>query len=88
MPYDLIVRTHTKRYQDNFAAIEHFLKQKAKRHLVNWLQAISDDMNLPFNRCTIRGQRTRWGSCSEDNNINLNYIKKRILKRFTKSNQI
>jgi predicted metal-dependent hydrolase len=34
---------------------------------------VSIQTSLPYNRVSIRGQKTRWGSCSSDKNINLNY---------------
>jgi hypothetical protein len=37
------------------------------------LRELSFDINLPFNRISIRGQKTRWASCSTQKNISLNY---------------
>lgn len=47
-------------------------KKKAKAKLVDRLNALSLKHHLPFNRVFVRNQKTRWGSCSGKNNINLN----------------
>ena len=56
-----------------FDVLAQWLKSKAKTFLPEILSQISKEYNLPYNRVTIRGQKTRWGSCSSKKNINLNY---------------
>jgi len=46
--------------------------QQAALDLIRRLNLLADKYNLPFNKVTIRNQKTRWGSCSTKNNINLN----------------
>ncbi len=53
-------------------ALRQWLRMKAQRRLVLWLQRISDEFGLPFNKVTIRNQRSRWGSCSRGKSISLN----------------
>ena len=53
--------------------LKRWLSRKAKAQLVPWLQETSEELALPFSGVTIRGQRTRWGSCSAKGHINLNY---------------
>ncbi len=53
--------------------LKRWLSRKGKRHLVPWLQQTSGEIGLPYNGVSIRGQRTRWGSCSASGRINLNY---------------
>jgi hypothetical protein len=60
-------------------------EQQASELLVSWLKArardvftdrlntIASETGLEWNRLCIRGQRTRWGSCSAKKNISLNY---------------
>jgi predicted metal-dependent hydrolase len=45
---------------------------KARRQLVARLDELSEKHGIPYNRVFIRNQKTRWGSCSQKNNINLN----------------
>jgi len=45
---------------------------KAQNELFNRLDYFSDKYNLPYNRAKFRCQKTKWGSCSSQNNINLN----------------
>jgi predicted metal-dependent hydrolase len=44
----------------------------AKRTLVGRLREIAEIHNFNYNKVTIRKQKTRWGSCSDKNNISLN----------------
>ena len=47
-------------------------KKLAKKILIERLNKISIDTGLFYNKVSIRNQKTRWGSCSSLNNINLN----------------
>lgn len=46
--------------------------EKIQKNLFSRLEHFSEKYNLPYNRAVFRCQRTRWGSCSGKNNINLN----------------
>jgi predicted metal-dependent hydrolase len=54
-------------------ALKKWLVMQGDRHLAPWLRRLSRDIKLPFNDVTFRGQQTVWGSCSQDQNISLNY---------------
>lgn len=54
------------------AALRRWLARRAKENLGSWLDAISAETTLRFNRLTIKSQRTRWGSCSTHGVISLN----------------
>ena len=56
-----------------FDVLEKWLKTKAKLVFPEKLAELSKEFNLPYHRVTIRGQKTRWGSCSSKQNISLNY---------------
>ena len=56
-----------------FSLLEDFFKNYARYYLQQRVDLLSQEMSLPYNRLTIRAQKTRWGSCSIKKNINLNY---------------
>jgi predicted metal-dependent hydrolase len=47
-------------------------KETAKKRLVNRLDALCKQNGFNYNRVFVKNQKTRWGSCSAKNNINLN----------------
>ena len=47
-------------------------RTKAKREITRRLKYLADRHGFTYNRIFIRNQKTRWGSCSYRNNINLN----------------
>ncbi len=55
------------------AALRRWLARKGKERLVPWLEEVSTELDLPFSGVTLRGQKSRWGSCSARRHINLNY---------------
>ncbi|MBW4473123.1 MAG: M48 family metallopeptidase [Stenomitos rutilans HA7619-LM2] len=58
------------------SACSEMLKQwvigKAQKHLLPWLRTVSQELELPFETASVRGQKTRWGSCSSRQTISLN----------------
>ena len=54
------------------SALNRWLHVKAQAWLVPWLREISREVDIPFNKATVRGQTTRWASCSRLGNISLN----------------
>lgn len=53
--------------------LEAWLKAEAKRALVPRLGELARTHDLQFERTTVRGQRTRWASCSGRGTISLNF---------------
>lgn len=47
-------------------------KAAARRKLLNRLEELAEWSGFDYNKVFIRNQKTRWGSCSTHNNINLN----------------
>ena len=47
-------------------------KQAANEFLEERIRELADKFGFVYNKITIRNQKTRWGSCSGKNNINLN----------------
>lgn len=71
--YQLEVRGEVRDKKHVFELLALFFKQYAREYLQQRLDQLSNEFNLPYNRLTIRAQKTRWGSCSSKKNINLNY---------------
>ena len=59
-------------YRERAKIEEQIDHSEAGKLLVARLGELSRLHGLPFKRVSIRNQRTRWGSCSSKNNINLN----------------
>lgn len=55
------------------SALKRWLARKGRRQLVPWLEQVSEELALPFSGASVRGQKSRWGSCSSQRHINLNY---------------
>lgn len=49
-----------------------WLSDRARQVLVPWVRTVSSDIGLVANVVTIRGQKTRWGSCTMKKNLSLN----------------
>jgi len=47
-------------------------REHAKTYLLARLDELAIKYGFKYNKVTIRNQKTRWGSCSGNNNINLN----------------
>ena len=52
--------------------LKNWLQKKARMNLEPWLNRRSLETGFAYNRVSIRGQRTRWGSCTVQGNISLN----------------
>lgn len=52
--------------------IEFTLRREAKKYLPERLRYLAHKYKFNYNRVFIKSMKTRWGSCSSKNNINLN----------------
>ncbi len=54
-------------------ALQRWLARRSREQLVPWLTSLSLQTGLEFSRAVVRGQRTRWASCSGRGTVSLNY---------------
>jgi predicted metal-dependent hydrolase len=59
---------------DAVTAFHWFYKKEFIKIALPRLEYYSQKHNLIFNQVRFKAQKTRWGSCSSQNNINLNYL--------------
>lgn len=52
--------------------LEHWCKKKSQKIFNLLLQELAEMHGFHFHRLSIRAQKTRWGSCTHQKNINLN----------------
>lgn len=72
-PLTLVIRGDIDQTAACTDLLGQWLTRKARAEFAPWLRELSFNINLPFNRISIRGQKTRWASCSSQKNISLNY---------------
>ena len=56
---------------------EKWLKSVAKSHIIERVETLSEALLLPYNKLYIRSQKRKWGNCSKEKNISINW---RIIK--------
>lgn len=56
---------------------EKWLKSVAKKHITKRVEALSEALLLPYHRLYIRSPKKKWGNCSKEKNISINW---RIIK--------
>jgi len=54
-------------------ALEHWYRTEAARLINESADKLSSQMGINYKRIVIRGQRTRWGSCSRKKNLSFNW---------------
>lgn len=55
------------------AALRRWLARRGREALAPWLERLAGETGLRFSEVLIKGQHTRWGSCTAQGVINLNY---------------
>ncbi|WP_298610882.1 M48 family metallopeptidase [uncultured Thiothrix sp.] len=68
----LLVQWQTNHFENCQAALKTWLTQQAKIYLPSRLQELAQELGFSYQRCIIKNQKTRWGSCSNQGIINLN----------------
>ena len=58
---------------DHRPAVERWLRREAHKEIAPRLDAACDAVGRPYERLAIRGQRTRWASCSSTGTMSFNW---------------
>jgi predicted metal-dependent hydrolase len=71
-----------KRHMDRMVLVEkevtelkknnYINRREARKSIIKRLNKLSENHGFNYNKVFVKNQKTRWGSCSEKNNINLN----------------
>jgi predicted metal-dependent hydrolase len=69
----VILRGNIRQEDSCKMLLQQWLMHKAYQRLVPWLWSVSQELDLPFHKASIRGQKTLWASCSQQRNISLNF---------------
>ena len=59
--------------KDAAAVLECWMKSMARLLINQRIRVLNSVLKLRYNRVAIRGQKTRWGSCSSLGNLNFNW---------------
>ena len=56
---------------------EKWLKTVARKYISARIDTLSQELSLPYNKLYVRSQESKWGNCSKEKNISINW---RIIK--------
>ena len=54
-------------------ALRAWLSATGRSELVPWLRRVSQEIGIDYKKTQVRGQKTRWGSCSSRGTISINF---------------
>jgi len=70
--YPNLINPHSKVLQEEIRkGIERALRLEAKQYLPVKVNELAEKFGFKFNKLTLKNIKSRWGSCSRKNNINL-----------------
>ncbi len=67
------VRLRADENDDAMGALEKWYRREARHYIIPRVEEWATLCGLRYGRVAIRGQRTRWGSCSAQHNLNFNW---------------
>ena len=67
----------TKRDLLDATVQEKWLKSVARKYILSRAETLSEALLLPYNKLYIRSQKRKWGNCSKEKNISINW---RVIK--------
>ena len=85
--FELFIKKHKINFENNTLKIvspsgsiakiktiyEIWLKHQAKIYLINRAVELAGALDFSINKVSIKGQKTRWGSCSSKKNLSFNF---------------
>jgi predicted metal-dependent hydrolase len=54
-------------------ALINWLRRRTREEICTWLSTLAAEHGFKFSESVVRGQKTRWGSCSSKGTISLSY---------------
>jgi predicted metal-dependent hydrolase len=69
----LMVRTCRSHRQRSRKVLRRWLAGLGRETLVPWLREVSRELGIDYVKTQVRGQKTRWGSCSSGGVISINF---------------
>ncbi|MBQ8968276.1 MAG: M48 family metallopeptidase [Bacteroidaceae bacterium] len=80
--YKIVINHNTKTIQARQNLLdsevqEQWLKKEARKYIEKRIRLLSSNLLLPYNHLYIRSQKRKWGNCSREKNISINW---RIIK--------
>lgn len=52
---------------------EQWMKTEARKYIRERVKVLSENLFLPYNKLFIRSQKTKWGNCTKEGNISINW---------------
>jgi predicted metal-dependent hydrolase len=68
-----VIAEHQKQQEEVNLAFQNIDKKEARKTIKKRLRELARKNGFILGKISLRNQRTRWGSCSGNNNISLNY---------------
>ena len=66
------IRRVEQQQRETAAQLPEIDRRKARRAIIARLEELAREHGFCYGRVSVRNQKTRWGSCSSEGNINLN----------------